>query len=490
MSVFTDNYKELIILQYYSKTKAQGEIKLWSDEFENVYDFLNEFFTQFDLDQATGDRLDKIGKIVGISRIVEGGVAKKFFGYIGAANVLGYDEGRYFVEGDDLYTDSELTDGQYRLFIKAKISKNNASAVLVDDERDGLQSAIQLLFDGEAYVIDNQDMSLNLYVNDDLPTDDLILIIQADLLPKPQAVRYRWIVQIAGCVPVPPGVFAASTIDLNETTQYLELQGATSRLDLGTATPAVSAWIYHDGTTDVIIFHKGRHVVNGEKDISVSVRGSTGAIEIVYGENDGTFDFQFNVSTHLLSVGWHHIVLYDDRSSTEREIKYYVDGVDVSGGVWTNQNGFDSHLVDMTNSYSAQMGVTQNLAGDNIYHRAPAFLGVVIGAELTLADAVYLYNSGVAECWGLVESDNNTLYNKFTEVFNLGTFDGSTELSALTGKINGWELSNVNSAPFDGTGLDVECSTALICSPPFGYEGAPNAAGYDSGTYADVLTLP
>ena len=196
MSDFTDIYKELVILQYYQKEKAQGEIKVYSDEFENVYSFLNDFFTEFDLDQATGDRLDKIGKIVGISRIVEGGVAKKFFGYDAGVNILGYDEGRYFVEGDDLYTDSELTDGQYRVFIKAKISKNNASAILVADERDGLQQVIRFLFDGGAYVTDNQDMTLNLYVSSDVPEDDLILIIQADLIPRPQAVRYNWIIQV------------------------------------------------------------------------------------------------------------------------------------------------------------------------------------------------------------------------------------------------------------------------------------------------------
>ena len=196
MSDFTDIYKELVALQYYSKEKAQGEIKVYSDEFENVYNFINDFFSEFDLDVATGDRLDKIGKIVGLSRIVEGGVAKSFFGYIGAPNVLGYGEGRYFVEGDDLYTDSELTDGQYRVFLKAKISKNNASAVIVSDERDGLQAAIQNLFNGEGYVTDNLDMTLTLYVSSYLPENDLILIIQAGLLPKPQGVRYNYVVQV------------------------------------------------------------------------------------------------------------------------------------------------------------------------------------------------------------------------------------------------------------------------------------------------------
>ena len=195
MSDFTDIYKELVILQYYSKEKAQAEIKLWSDEFENVYSFLNQFFTEFDLDQATGDRLDKIGKIVGQSRIVEGGVAKKFFGYLGAPNSLGYNEGRYFTEGDDLFTDSELTDGQYKIFIKAKVSKNNASAIITGNGRDGLQDAIQLLFNGSGYVYDNQDMSLNLYIDNTFSENDLDLIIKANLLPKPQAVRYRWIVQ-------------------------------------------------------------------------------------------------------------------------------------------------------------------------------------------------------------------------------------------------------------------------------------------------------
>ena len=48
MSDFTDIYKELVILQYYQKEKAQGEIKVYSDEFENVYSFLNEFCTSSD----------------------------------------------------------------------------------------------------------------------------------------------------------------------------------------------------------------------------------------------------------------------------------------------------------------------------------------------------------------------------------------------------------------------------------------------------------
>jgi len=196
MSDFTDIYKELVILQYYQKDKAQAEIKLWSDEFENVYSFLNDFFNEFDLDNATGDRLDKIGKIVGISRIVEGGVPKNFFGYQGAANALAYGQGIYFVTGDDLYTDSELTDGQYRIFIRAKIAKNNASAVIVGDERDGLQDAIQSLFNGEAYVLDNQNMTLSLFISSSVPVNDLILIVKADLLPRPQGVPYQSIIQV------------------------------------------------------------------------------------------------------------------------------------------------------------------------------------------------------------------------------------------------------------------------------------------------------
>lgn len=152
---FTDEFQKLIIKQYWSQPKAFAEIGLQADTWARVYDFLNGFAAAFDIDTATGDRLDIIGRIVGLRRRVE-------------------------FSGDD----------DYRFFLRVKIAKNTASAFMVSDTRNSLQAAIQFAFSGQAYVIDNQDMSLTLFLDTGFDMQRLALLFGLDLLPKPQGVRY------------------------------------------------------------------------------------------------------------------------------------------------------------------------------------------------------------------------------------------------------------------------------------------------------------
>jgi len=474
MSDFTDVYKELIILQYYPKAKAQGEINLWSSEFENVYSFLNEFFNQFDLDVATGDRLDKIGKIVGISRIVEGGAAKKFFGYLGALNVLGYDDGRYFVEGDDLYTDSELTDGQYRLFIKAKITKNNVSAIMVDDERSGLQSAIQSLFNGEAYVIDNQDMSLNLYISSDLNTDDLTLIIQADLLPKPQAVRYRWIVQETPCDTTP--TLTSSTLNANGSSNYIH---ASEGITEGLSKISISFWIKPEDllTTQRILSEE----YNTFMQFHLSIN-SPGTLTVGYRTTDSGTDYSHVSTSNLIEGVWQNVTIALDVATT---VKIYINGVeDLSSPTVTsainntarNDKFFLKRGSDNSRFYQGGLA-------NMIFWR-----GRVLGAP----DAAALYNAGNAICFDSIEDKIPGILTNLGPFFPFENHTGFTGQELIDQSTYGSViLSNGGSTPFDATGLDIECDGGVIvCDGTFGYEGAPNASGYDSGIYADVLTLP
>lgn len=199
MSDFTDIYKEYVILQYYNQPNAQAEIQLYSDEHENIYDFYNDFYTQFDLDQATGDRLDLIGKIVGLSRIIEGGIVKEYFGFGGATGALAYGQGRWRSESDTLTSPSELDDGQYRLFLKAKVIKNNSNAKMITDDREGYNTQISRLFDKRAYAVDNLDMTITLNIDDDYPSGDVTLLQNSDLLPRPQGVSL-----IINYIPVVP----------------------------------------------------------------------------------------------------------------------------------------------------------------------------------------------------------------------------------------------------------------------------------------------
>lgn len=194
---FIDQYRELLIIQYSDKPKAVAEIDLLTGTWSKVFDFFNAFFTEFDLDQAFGDRLDKIGKIVGVSRIVPEGIVKRYFGFSGVANALPFGEAPMFdFLNDSLYSSTELNDNQFRFFIRAKITKNITSAYMANDERQSLQESIQFLFKNQAFIVDNKDMTLTVFVSQAFPEEDLLLLQALDLIPSPQGVGIKFVVSI------------------------------------------------------------------------------------------------------------------------------------------------------------------------------------------------------------------------------------------------------------------------------------------------------
>ena len=200
---FESEYVNLLIKQYWEKPKANAEIAFKAGVWRKTFEWIDSFSDEFDLDNATGDRLDIIGRIVGIDRIVPFVVAKIAFGFNENPNARGFDDkfspltdrAPFQDKFERAYTDLQLDDSAYRFFIRGKISKNVGGPYLVDDQGLSIQSAVNTLFEGRAYVIDKKDMSLALYVSPLFNLDQLRAIIRLDLLPKPQGVRYGVIVQ-------------------------------------------------------------------------------------------------------------------------------------------------------------------------------------------------------------------------------------------------------------------------------------------------------
>lgn len=199
MNEFIKSYLGLLIKQYYYKPKASAEIMLYASEGSNIFDLFNAVIPSLDIDYAVGNQLDIIGKLVGINRTVPFALARKFFGFEGQENARTfadkYDSSIVSAPFRDkfsrAYTDLQLDDEDYRFFIKAKISVNNASAFMLSDDRTSIQDVIQYLFEGEAYVSDNLDMTMTLYISPRVDISRLRLINALNLLPKPQGVRYK-----------------------------------------------------------------------------------------------------------------------------------------------------------------------------------------------------------------------------------------------------------------------------------------------------------
>ena len=200
---FESDYVNLLIKQYWEKPKANAEIEFKAGLWRKTYEWIDSFTEEFDIDTAAGDRLDIIGRIVGISRIVPFAVAKIAFGFNENANARGFDDkftplvdrAPFQDKFERAYTTLQLDDLAYRFFIRAKISRNTGSPYLVDDRGLSIQESVNALFEGSAYVIDRKDMTLILYVSPTFNFERLLAIIRLNLLPKPQGVRYEIITQ-------------------------------------------------------------------------------------------------------------------------------------------------------------------------------------------------------------------------------------------------------------------------------------------------------
>lgn len=195
---FINQYTLLLIKQYWEKTNARLEIESSVGTWSNIYDLFNSFETAFDIDTAVGSQLDIIGKIVGVNRSVPLVIEKIRFGFDGDATARGmasiFDDSipsaPFFSIFEEAYTSLQLDDYDYRLFIKAKVAKNVAAGVMVSDDRVTIQDAILQAFEGLAYIIDNQNMTLSLYVSTSVDAERIRAIKQLGLIPKPQGVSY------------------------------------------------------------------------------------------------------------------------------------------------------------------------------------------------------------------------------------------------------------------------------------------------------------
>lgn len=210
----SEYYSYLLERQYWEKPNAKAEIEAYAKPLHTAIQLLEDIDNSFDLANATDARLDIIGRIVGVSRTVPLVIKKKFFGFKSNPESLGFAD--RFVptrpsaplrdKFSPAYTSQQLGNSDYLFFIRAKIAYNNVRATMVDEDGLSIQDVIQQLFDGFAYVVDNQDMTLTLYVSPFFDSDRLTLIERLDILPKPQGVRYNIVIQGSPVVVNPPNM--------------------------------------------------------------------------------------------------------------------------------------------------------------------------------------------------------------------------------------------------------------------------------------------
>lgn len=158
----TTEYTNLLIKQYWPKPKARAEIELLAEQFLKVRDFFREIERAFDIDDGKGWWLDIVGKYVELPRIVEGEV---------------------------------LSDEEYQPLLTLKAAANTGRAIMASGgEFVSIQDVVQTAFDGKAFVTDNFNMTLTLYVDAEYPVDIIRRSWRTNLLIKPMGVKYAFVI--------------------------------------------------------------------------------------------------------------------------------------------------------------------------------------------------------------------------------------------------------------------------------------------------------
>lgn len=145
-------YKNLLIIQYHDKLKAQAVVSNWVDCM--VADgLLLDLDSAYSPDSAVGVQLDALGKILGLSR-------------------------------------NGFNDDDYRLLLNFKIVTNNSGTSIKD-----IDDALFPFFGKSVVCHNNQDMSLTYIVFPEY--EHLIPVIQSEnLLPAPLGVGVNIVVSV------------------------------------------------------------------------------------------------------------------------------------------------------------------------------------------------------------------------------------------------------------------------------------------------------
>lgn len=154
-----EEYLKLITSEHYNKQDFIQYVLSFLDMVSPSVDILNEFETIFNLEDAVGDQLDKLGNLVGISRELP-------------------------KEIEDV--PSILSDASYRKVIKSRIFMNHWNGT-----REELEVILSNIFPDLPYeIVDDQNMEYAVSIVDPtLDDESRALIENGFILPKPSGVK-------------------------------------------------------------------------------------------------------------------------------------------------------------------------------------------------------------------------------------------------------------------------------------------------------------
>lgn len=163
------DYSGLITGEHKDKPFFVAIVELLCSGFSDEVDLMETVSALFDLDGADHSRLDAIGHWVGLPR----------------------------TQNVPTIGSVDLEDADYKTLLRAKILANHW-----DGSWDGYVAVLDGIFVGTGmtmFAVDNQDMSMDIYILGGTPTSLQMALLNGGLLPpKPEGVRINGFFVISG----------------------------------------------------------------------------------------------------------------------------------------------------------------------------------------------------------------------------------------------------------------------------------------------------
>lgn len=185
------DWTDLVISEHVNKPKFMAALGIVAGAIQDTTAVIESMPGLFDVDNAIGDQLDKVGEWVGRKRVVEQILNPVFFGFSDDIAAQPFGElinvavgGRFYEQGESFASSSTLGDPEYRTIIKAKIVRNQWDGTI-----DGLENALQYVFNAPAAVIDPGNLTLQVQIGRPITGIEKTLLTTFDLLPRAAGVK-------------------------------------------------------------------------------------------------------------------------------------------------------------------------------------------------------------------------------------------------------------------------------------------------------------
>lgn len=174
-----------VISQYANSATLTAMLQSFNDAMDLTVDFDNFYDFVFNIKTAMGQGLDVLGRIVGVTRVVQvPGIPVGNFGFQEASSWLGFGQGVFF-SGGSVTTNFVLNDTDFRTLILAKAATN-----ICDGSIPAINAILLALFPGRGtvYVADGRNMTMTYTFTFPLTPAELAILAQTGVLPNPCGV--------------------------------------------------------------------------------------------------------------------------------------------------------------------------------------------------------------------------------------------------------------------------------------------------------------